>query len=66
MEVQVIIRSALEMISTKSIRMAAVVNELGEIKEEVKIENTKETLEQFAMKYQGANNRGDRQLQVHL
>jgi len=27
---------------------------LGEIKEEAKIENTKESLEQFAMKYQGA------------
>ncbi len=33
---------------------AAVVDELGEIKEEMRIENTKESLEQFASKYKGA------------
>ena len=38
----------------KKYSYAAVVDELGEIKEEVKIENTKESLEQFAIKYQGA------------
>jgi len=31
---------------------AAVVDELGEIKEEIRIENTKQSLEQFAVKYQ--------------
>ena len=38
----------------KKYSYAAVVDETGEIKEEVKTENTKESLEQFAMKYQGA------------
>jgi|Deesub1362A_J573_1020465.scaffolds.fasta_scaffold00125_54 transposase len=33
---------------------AAVVNELGEINEETRIENTKQSLEQFASKYKGA------------
>jgi len=38
----------------KNYSYAAVVDELGEIKEEVRIENTKESLEQFASKYKGA------------
>ena len=38
----------------KKYSYAAVVDELGEIKEEVRIENTKQSLEQFASKYQGA------------
>jgi len=33
---------------------AAVVDELGEIKEDVRIDNTKQSLEQFASKYKGA------------
>ena len=33
---------------------AAIVDDLGEIIEEAKIENTKQSLEQFAMKYKGA------------
>lgn len=33
---------------------AAIVDDLGEIIEEVRIENTKQSLEQFAMKYKGA------------
>ena len=38
----------------KKYSYAAVVDELGEIKEEVRIENTKQSLEQFASKYKGA------------
>jgi len=38
----------------KKYSYAAVVDELGEVKEEVRIENTKQSLEQFASKYQGA------------
>lgn len=38
----------------KKYSYVAVVDELGEIKEEAKIENTKESLEQFASKYKGA------------
>jgi len=38
----------------KKYSYAAVVDGLGEIKEEVRIENTKQALEKFASKYQGA------------
>ena len=38
----------------KKYSYSAVVDELGEIKEEVRIENTKQVLEQFASKYKGA------------
>jgi len=38
----------------KKYSYAAVVDELGEIKEETRIENTKQSLEQFASKYKGA------------
>jgi len=38
----------------KKYSYAAVVDELGEIKEETRIENTKQSLERFASKYQGA------------
>ena len=38
----------------KKYSYAAVVDELGEIKEEVRIENTKQSLEQFVSKYKGA------------
>jgi transposase len=38
----------------KKYSQVAVVNELGEVKEEIRIENTRESLNEFAQKYKGA------------
>lgn len=38
----------------KKYSQVAVVNELGEVKEEIRIENTRESLEHLAQKYKGA------------
>lgn len=51
LEARICMRSVVKMSIKSSV---AVVNELGEVKEEIRIENTRESLEHLAQKYKGA------------